>query len=902
MTARDPLLLALVCWPLLGALAVPWLGRRSERLRDGWVMLVTGVSLLGTVLLAMRVLAAGRLEAGLPLLVGRLEFVADPFGALFALFSAFVWFCATLYSLAYMTTQRARDRYHAVNLVVFSAMLGVVLAGDLVTLFLFFETLGLVAFLLVVHTGTPEARRAAIQYFWMTLLGGIALLSGIMMVYAMGGGPLVAAPPLGEGHRGAAAVLLVLGFGVKAGMVPVHFWLPNAHPVAPSPASALLSGVMIKAGAYGIFRSVSTLFRPETGTSFPAVAWDFSAQLGLAVIWIGIVTMAVGVILALGQSNTKRMLAYHSISQMGFILAGIGAGGYLAGEGAMGTAGGLMHAVNHAMFKASLFLGVGAVAFRAGSLDMYALGGLWRRMPVTFAFMLIAAAGISGVPLFNGFVSKCLIHHALEAAYMDGGAPGLLVAERIYVVVCAGTAASFIKLIGLVFLGRSKLARPDAVREAPPAMLAAMALLSVPVIVLGWRPAWLLEGMVVPGLLGSGVPADGIGYYLAHYFLSARDVMMSLVVLAMGGVIFAVGMKFGLFHLHPPSWLSAGFWFRRVGRGMVLVFRQGAAGKHDRHGRPGEQFLAAVRGISRAYERAQQEGGGLLGALLLAAFRGITLVYGRVQNRVAWSLRTARRRLLLGLGEAGLARRQLVESLLVGLPGSPAQAFLEAAWGAVEQDRHTTVRAALTGVGGGTTPARMLEEGTHEARLEATRALAGLMAGAVFEARLERLGNVARSGGVDAARAGFAALHREFGATRSAICKAAAELADARSRGEDIVRAVSARLEPVIEREARAIAAGAASTGAPLVAAEPALAPARQGRRRRNAFGAWLRDMVRLAIAELRQHPSTWPHSESIDTEPSVVSTRRNIQRYARDVALNVAAIFLLLALFVLLL
>jgi hydrogenase-4 component B len=898
----STILLLLVFWPLLGALCVPWLGRRSERLRDCWVVLVSGASLLGSVVLAMRVVAAGPLEAGLPLLVGRLAFAADPIGALFALFSAFVWFCATLYSLAYMKSQQARDRYHAASLVVFSAMFGVVLAGDLVTLFLFFETLGLVSFLLVVHTGTPEARRAAIQYFWMTILGGIALLAGIMMVYAMGGGPLITPAPVDEatGYRAAAAVLLVLGFGVKAGMVPVHFWLPNAHPVAPSPASALLSGVLIKAGAYGIFRSVTAVFRPETGTAFGAAPWEFYSQFGLAVLWAGIVTMAVGVILALGQSNTKRMLAYHSISQMGFILAGIGAGGYLVGEGAMGTAGGLMHTVNHALFKASLFLGVGAVAFRAGSLDMYALGGLWRKMPVTFAFMLIAAAGISGVPLFNGFVSKCLIHHALETA-QQGGAPGIHVAEGIYLLVCAGTAASFIKLIGLVFLGRTRLARPESVREAPPAMLAAMALLSVPVIVLGWRPGLLLEGLIAPGLLGQGLPADGIVTYLGHYFLSGRDVMMSLIILAMGAVIFAVGMKFGLFHLHLPPWLSVAYWFQRTGHGIAAVAMQRAVGTHARHGGPGEQLLASMRGISQRYESVQQQGG-LLGELLLAVFRGITLAYGRVQNRVAWFLRAARRRLLLGLGEAGLARRQLVESLLVGLPSSPAQAFLEAAWGAVEQERHATVRAALAEVGSAVRPGRVLEERAQESRFEAIRALAGLMAAAVFEARLERLGAQAREGGADAVRAGFAALHREFGATRSAIIRAAADLADARVRGEDIVRALSERIEPVLAREARAIDLGAVLPDAPASATGTPLAQPRQARRWRNAFGAWLRDMVRLAIAELRQHPSSWPHSESLDTAPGVVSARRSIQRYARDVALNIVAIFLLFALFFLLL
>jgi formate hydrogenlyase subunit 3/multisubunit Na+/H+ antiporter MnhD subunit len=872
---HDSLLLALVIGPLLAALAVPWLGGRSERLRDAWVMLATGATLLGTVVLVARVGGAGRVDAGLPLLTGRLGFVADPFGALFALFSAFVWFCATLYSLSYMKTQRARDRYHAVSLVVLGAMLGVVLAGDLVTLFLFFEILGLVAFLLVVHTGTPEARRAAIQYFWMTLLGGIALLSGVMMVYAMGGGSLAPVAPLGEGPRAMAAALLVLGFGVKAGMVPVHFWLPNAHPVAPSPASALLSGVMIKAGAYGIFRSLSVLFTPPQGTGYAEAAWAFSAQFGLAVTWLGIVTMAVGVVLALGQSNAKRMLAYHSISQMGFILAGLGAGAYLLGDGALGTAGGLLHTVNHALFKASLFLGVGAVAFRTGSLDMYALGGLWRRMPVTFALMLVAAAGITGVPLFNGFVSKSMIHHALEAACAGSGSTSLRVAEGIFVLTAAGTAASFIKLVGLVFLGRSKLAEPEAVREAPLPMLVAMGLLCVPVVVLGWNPGLLLEGLVAPGLAATGVPVDGITHYLGHYFLSAGDIGMSLLVFGMGGAIFVAGMKFGLFHLRLPAWLSAETWFRLAGRGLAAAIGKGATARPERRAGAGEVLLAALRGVSRAYERAR--------------------------HRIAWSLRAARRRAMLGLGEAGLARRRLVESILVGMPASPVQAFLEAAWGAIEQERHATVRAALAGVRRAS-PAPALAEGPQEARAEAARALAGLMAGAVFEARLERLGEQARRGGIDAARPGFAALHREFEPTRAAIVEAVAELAEARSRGEDIVREVSGRLAPVFEREARAIAAAREAARTPPDGAEPIPGPPRQARRRRDALGAWLRDMARLAIAEFRQHPSTWPHSETLDAEPRVVSMRRGIQRYARDVALNVAAIFLLLALFVVLL
>jgi len=371
---------------------------------------------------------------------------------------------------------------------------------------------------------------------------------------------------------------------------------------------------MIKAGAYGIYRTVGTLFRPATGAAAGEAAWQFHAQLGLAVLWLGILTMAVGVVLALGQRNAKRMLAYHSISQMGFILAGIGAGAYLGDGGGMGMAGALAHTVNHALFKASLFLGVGAVALRAGSVDMYALGGLWRAMPWTFALMLVAAAGITGMPLFNGFVSKCLVHHALEAAVAVGEAPGMRIAERIYLLVCAGTAASFIKLIGLVFLGRPRGEKGAKPREAPLAMLLAMFLLAIPIVVLGVRPGLLLEGIIEPALAASGFPGGAPEDYLGHYFLSAGDLLTAAATLLLGGALFAAGMRFGWFHLRAPSRVSLDYWYSRAARALVTACDGAAlaqwrlqqrAGRLSRRGM--RRLLEAVRACRRLRRQAAAE-------------------------------------------------------------------------------------------------------------------------------------------------------------------------------------------------------------------------------------------------------------------------------------------------------
>ncbi|MBN1192876.1 MAG: NADH dehydrogenase [Coriobacteriia bacterium] len=824
--ASSPLPAALVLGPLLAAALVRPIGKRWPSARNAYVVVVTALVLMGAAGLIPLIAEHHRIESVIPALIGELTFTVDSFSMLFALFTSFVWFAATLYSLDYLKHEKKHDRYHTTTLVVLAANMGVVLAGDLVTLYLFFEALGLVAYLLVIHTESDDAKKASIKYFWMTVVGGFALMGGIFLTFALGGSGAISPLPEGgsEVVRWAAALLLILGFGVKAGMVPVHVWLPDAHPVAPAPASALLSGVMIKAGAYGIFRVVTGLFRPEVAEHVEEAAWHFSSQLGLVVLWIGIATMFIGVFLALQQSNAKRMLAYHSVSQMGFILAGIGAAGYLGAHGAMGVAGGLYHVVNHALFKACLFLGVGAVYYRTHSLDLYHTGGLWKKMPITFIFMCIAAAGITGVPLFNGFVSKCLIHHAIVEAYEHHGLFSLGIAEKIYIVTCGGTACSFIKLIGLMFLGKPKMEYGPEVKDAPTRMLVGMGVLATAIIALGWFPQILIKGVFQPGLHTWGVHSDILDHYLEHSFLSGPDLMSVVIAFALGFTFFFVGMKFHLFHLHAPQFFSIDYWYRRTALGFV-------------------------------------------------AFCGV-----------------------------------------IGAPGARDQHFIGHAYVVLERERQDTVRRAVLSA-----IEKQIASGDgaavpDKALLDAVREIAGYMAQRLMNERMGVLSDRAREGNLQSSRAPFEAAIGGLAKTREPIARMALELAPKRMRGDNVNHEIASAVNTLLSEERFDIMLATAASQAALALCRTAevgtairstlpsraelAAAGSAGLTHMERSASWMLRIARLIVDSLTRERKGSAPEEHYD-ELAVLAMRLHIQRYARDMGLNVAIVVCVLLFFI---
>jgi len=517
---------------------------------------------------------------------------------------SFVWLCSTVYSIEYMSHEENQPSYQMFSMLTLGAALGVILSRDLLTMLLFFETMTFTSYFMVIHSRKEDSLKAGNLYLFLGVVGGLMFVAGTALLYHFTGSVLV--EPVGEllSHAGiwkaVIAVCLISGFGIKAGMVPLHVWLPHAHPVAPSPASALLSGILIKTGAYGIIRVVSIIFMPA-GHHHVEEVLHFSEQLGLFVIWVGIATMLLGVCMALLQENAKKMLAYHSVSQMGYILMGLGVAGYLGHHGAMGMAGGLYHIVNHALFKSALFLVVGAVYLKTHQLNMYKLGGLARYMPFTALVGLLAALGISGFPGLNGYASKTLLHHAIVEAAEHGGT-GLLLAEKLFVVTGGGTACSFIKLFKFVFLGKTPEGMAKRYHESIPEKVG-MGLLALVLLLFGLFPNLFLDRFIIGALNVLHYDASFVEHHLLHMrFFTLHDISGVFVSIGIGIVIFVVGVRYHLFHWHPPKVLSIEWLVRSAGALMGLAITRALDGA----GYVWDCLLAACKASGRMIVNAER--------------------------------------------------------------------------------------------------------------------------------------------------------------------------------------------------------------------------------------------------------------------------------------------------------
>jgi multicomponent Na+:H+ antiporter subunit D len=451
---------SLLVTPLLGVLLLPWiskLGRRSTDVFAGLVGLATLVSALGLVP-----------SANTPVFFDRLgvHLSSDGLSLLFVVVINLVSFLCLVYSWDYIAHHGGRAKFYALVLLLIFGLNGVALVRDLFSLYVFLEVASVASYVLVAFNLEFDGIEASLKYLLLSVVATGLILIGLSLVFAATGtltfagikAALLAfsAPPALFLF---AAALFIVGFGLKAAVMPFHAWLPDAHPSAPAPISAMLSGVVIKvAGIYCLARMLFDLY--------PAPPSALKILLAL-----GVVSMAVGAMIAYQQTDLKRMLAYSSVSQIGYILIGLGLGN------ALGIAGALFHVLNHALFKSLLFLNSGAVQLRTGTRDITKMGGLESRMRVTGITSVFGTLSIAGIPPFNGFWSKLFIILGAVVA-RNYVVAFLLVAFSIF------TLGYFLLLQRRVFFGRLDQRFKD-LREAPASMSAAVVILAAQCLLVG---------------------------------------------------------------------------------------------------------------------------------------------------------------------------------------------------------------------------------------------------------------------------------------------------------------------------------------------------------------------------------------------------------------------------------
>jgi formate hydrogenlyase subunit 3/multisubunit Na+/H+ antiporter MnhD subunit len=478
----------------------------------------------------------------------------DALGAVFVLVAGLTGAAASLFGIGYTAHGLDARSVQAVYPLFVLTLLLVPMAGSVATLLMCWEVMAVSSLVLVAaeHRQREEVRTAAWWYAAMTQLSFVGILVGLLVLAAGADGETFAALRLGAAALSPAAqgvvfVTCLAGFWAKAGLVPLHVWLPRAHPEAPSHVSALMSGVMVKLGLYGILR----------------VGWDLlgggPVWWGLLVMTIGAVSALFGILHALVSTDLKRLLAYSTTENVGLVAIGVGAAGVYASVdapalAAVAATAALLHVVNHAVFKGVLFLGAGSVLTATGTRDLDRLGGLLRRMPVTGATFAVGALAIAALPPLNGFVSEWLLLRSLVHAVADPPTV-LAVAMPVGVGVVALTGGlavtTFVKALGTGFLALPRSTAAEAAAESPSSMRAGLVLLAAGCVALGVVPGpalWAaaraaalppfldgpavtatagvlrtaaLGGSLAPGLLGLGLVA-AVGLVVAVRRLAAR--------------------------------------------------------------------------------------------------------------------------------------------------------------------------------------------------------------------------------------------------------------------------------------------------------------------------------------------------------------------------------------------
>jgi hydrogenase-4 component B len=444
----------------------------------------------------------------------------------------------------------------------YMATIGTLLAGDLLSFFLFFEIATFSSYALMVSHQGKEQLKAGFVYIYMGIIGGLLVLGGILLLVSYTGNSEWTYLAVRFSDMGLMkyliAFMLLAGFGVKAGMVPFQYWMPRIYEKAPFAVVAISSGMLIKVAVYGMMKVMFVIFFAEPGQTplFDPRLWMVAETVGAILIWAGLLSMLVGAGMAVLQSNVKKMLAYSSVSQIGYMIMGIGAGAYLSDQGGYGFVGGLYHLVNHSIYKVLLIMAMGMVYFTTDETDLNRLGGLWKKEPAAAIFTMIALLSITGMPGFSGYASKAVLHQGLLLAIESG--PGFFrYTDWLFKAAGAGTVCYAVKLYYYVFLRsvKSDLSHPP---EHVGWMNKVMGILSLLIVLTGLMPSVLFSGFMIPAARSLAFDPAMTGAMLTDFrFWTLKGFNDAGLTYLLGILLFLVSMRIHIFRLQIPRSANA---------------------------------------------------------------------------------------------------------------------------------------------------------------------------------------------------------------------------------------------------------------------------------------------------------------------------------------------------------
>lgn len=587
---------SIIFLPIIASFIGYIIGRFHKSARSYFADIVTGITFALTLCVFLQTLTQGAPKSifEIPYICGMgLHFTLDGFRAVYTMIAAFMWFMSTLFSKEYFAHYRNRNRYYLFLLLTLGATEGVFLSADFFTTFVFFEIMSFTSYMWVAHDEQKESLRAAATYLAVAVIGGLAMLMGIFLLYDVTGTlyfrDLISAYTIyglfSAMHTSCtqlwiAGLCMLFGFGAKAGAFPLHIWLPKAHPVAPAPASALLSGILTKAGMYGILILTAYIFLGDA-------AW------GSLILILGVCTMVIGAVLALFSIDLKRTLACSSVSQIGFILFGVGMSGLLGEENLSAVHGSMLHMINHSLIKLALFMAAGVVFMNVHKLDLNDVRGFGRKKPLLNYIFLMGALGIGGIPLWNGYISKTLIHESI-VEYInlvgEGHLTGMFsvgmmrVIEWTFLISGGLTIAYMTKLYVALFIERntdtSVQAEFDALSGKYMNKVSAFAItLSATLLpIMGFMPHKVMDELAGLGegfmQAYTGISAESVAYF------SLTNLKGAFISLGIGAIVYLIVVRLWMMKPAPDTAdTKYDSHHLSVAKTSVFIVRKNKAGK-----------------------------------------------------------------------------------------------------------------------------------------------------------------------------------------------------------------------------------------------------------------------------------------------------------------------------------